>query len=176
MRNRLWIRLIKYNMRKKFAPLFLIPVFAYTLYFVVFSGRIAPSHPFEKSVLRDEKNTTVSINDFKGNVLIVTYFQSWCTACRQELIELVKLQNHFGNDLKVIVITDESFDISTQVKAYLKIDLPFLKSDKTLKQIGIRRFPTTYLLDKNGNVVESKVEGIHWYNDKIIKEIDDLNK
>lgn len=163
-------------MRKKFAPLFLIPVFAYTLYFVVFSGRIAPSHPFEKSVLRDEKNTTVSINDFKGNVLIVTYFQSWCTACRQELIELMKLQDHFGNGLKVIVITDESFDISNQVKANLKIDLLFLKTDKTLKEIGIRRFPTTYLLDKKGDVVESKVEGIHWYNDKIIKEIDDLNK
>ncbi|MFN8295801.1 MAG: TlpA disulfide reductase family protein [Chitinophagales bacterium] len=163
-------------MRKKFAPLFLIPVFAYTLYFVVFSGRIAPSHPFEKSVLRDEKNTTVSINDFKGNVLIVTYFQSWCTACRQELIELMKLQDYFGNGLKVIVITDESFDISNQVKANLKIDLLFLKTDKTLKEIGIRRFPTTYLLDKKGDVVESKVEGIHWYNDKIIKEIDDLNK
>ena len=176
MRNRLWIRLIKYNMRKKFAPLFLIPVFAYTLYFVVFSGRIAPSHPFEKSVLRDEKNTTVSINDFKGNVLIVTYFQSWCTACRQELIELMKLQNHFANDLKVIVITDESFDISTQVKAYLKIDLPFLKSDKTLKQIGIRRFPTTYLLDKKGNVVESKVENIYWNTKEIKDKINELNK
>jgi thiol-disulfide isomerase/thioredoxin len=163
-------------MKKKFAPLFLIPVFAYTLYFVVFSGRIAPSHPFQKSVLRDEKNTIVSINDFKGNVLIVTYFQSWCKACRMELIELTKLQNHFGNQLKVIVITDESFDISNQVIVNLKIDLPFYKSEKKLKEIGIRRFPTTYLLDKNGNAVESKVENIYWNTKEIQDKINELNK
>lgn len=162
-------------MKKKFIPLFLIPVFAYTLYFVVFSGKIAPKHPFEKSVLRDEQNKEVTIKDFRGKVLIVTYFQSWCRDCRKELPELEALQNYFGDQLKVLVITDESFEVSNQVKQYLKIDLPFFKSEKTLKEIGIHRFPTTYLLDKNGNVAESKVEGIHWNTKEIQEEILKLN-
>ncbi len=163
-------------MKNKFIPLFLIPVFAYTLYFVVFSGKVAPKHPFEKSALVDEQNKQVAIKDFNGKILIVTYFQSWCRDCRLELPELVELQKHFGEQLKVIVITDESFDISNQVKRYLKIELPFYKSKIKLKEIGIRRFPTTYLLDKKGGIVEAKVEGIDWYNDEIIKKISELIK
>ena len=158
-------------MQKKFIPLFLIPVFAYTLYFVVFSGKIAPKHPFQKSVLTDERNKNVAISDFNGKVLIVTYFQSWCRDCRRELPELAALQKQFPEQLKVLVITDEPFEISNQVKEYLKIDLPFLKSENTLKEIGIHRFPTTYLLDKKGNVIESKVEGIHWNTKEIQDEI-----
>ncbi len=162
-------------MQKKFIPLFLIPVFAYTLYFVVFSGKIAPKHPFEKSVLMDEQNKKVAISDFKGKVVIVTYFQSWCGDCRRELPELEALQKQFPEQLKVLVVTDESFEISHQVKEYLKIDLPFYKSEKTLKEIGIHRFPTTYLLDKNGTVIESKVEGSHWNTKEIQEEILRLN-
>ena len=162
-------------MQKKFIPLFLIPVFACTLYFVVFSGKIAPKHPFEKSVLMDEQNKKVAISDFKGKVVIVTYFQSWCGDCRRELPELEALQKQFTEQLKVLVITDEPFEISKQVKEYLKIDLPFYKSEKTLKEIGIHRFPTTYLLDKKGSVVESKVEGIHWNTKEIQEEILRLN-
>jgi thiol-disulfide isomerase/thioredoxin len=162
-------------MQKKFIPLFLIPVFAYTLYFVVFSGKIAPKHPFEKSGLTDDQNTKVAISDFKGKVLIVTYFQSWCGDCRRELPELEALQKQFPGQLKVLVITDESFEISKQAKEYLKIDLPFYKSEKTLKEIGIHRFPTTYLLDKKGSVIESKVEGIHWNTKEIQEEILRLN-
>ena len=162
-------------MQKKFIPLFLIPVFAYTLYFVVFSGKIAPKHPFEKSVLMDEQNKKVAISDFKGKVVIVTYFQSWCGDCRRELPELEALQKQFPEQLKVLVVTDESFEISHQVKEYLKIDLPFYKSEKTLKEIGIHRFPTTYLLDKKGSVIESKVEGIHWNTKEIQEEILRLN-
>ncbi|MCC6583537.1 MAG: TlpA family protein disulfide reductase, partial [Chitinophagales bacterium] len=102
-------------MQKKFIPLFLIPVFAYTLYFVVFSGKIAPKHPFEKSVLTDDQNAKVAISDLIGKVLIVTYFQSWCGDCRRELPELESLQKQFPEQLKVLVITDEPFEISNQV-------------------------------------------------------------
>jgi thiol-disulfide isomerase/thioredoxin len=108
-------------------------------------------------------------------VLIVTYFQSWCGDCRRELPELEALQKQFPGQLKVLVITDESFEISKQAKEYLKIDLPFYKSEKTLKEIGIHRFPTTYLLDKKGSVIESKVEGIHWNTKEIQEEILRLN-
>lgn len=163
-------------MRKKFIPLFLIPIFAYTLYFVVFSGKIAPKHPFEKSVLTDEQNKQVAIKDFKGKVIIVTYFQSWCRDCRKELPQLAALQQHFDDKLKVLVITDEPFEISNQVKDYLKIDLLFLRSEKSLKEIGIHRFPTTYLLNKKGEIVVAKVEGIHWNTKEIQDKIIELSK
>lgn len=163
-------------MKKKLLPIFFILLFANTVYFVMFSGRLAPRRPFEKSVILDEQNKQIAIKDFKGEVLIVTYFQTWCGDCRKELKELNALQEKFPDELKILVITDESFEKSHRVKDFLKINLPFYKSEKSLKEIGIRRFPTTYLLNKEGNIEEAKVEAIYWNTKEIQDKIVELNK
>ncbi len=164
-------------MKRIFVPVFLIIVFANVLYFVVFSGKTAPKDPFNKSALIDEHNNLVSFKDFKGKVLIVSYFQSWCKDCRLELPELMELQKKTGDQLKIIIITDETFEISNQVRNYLRIDLPFYRSEKTLKEIGLRKFPTTYLLNKKGEVVDVKMDDdIHWNTKEIQDKILKLNQ
>lgn len=45
-----------------------------------------------------------------------------------------------------------------------------------MKNIGIRRFPTTYLLDKNGKIIDAKVEGIRWNTPEVQAEINALNR
>ena len=47
-----------------------------------------------------------------------------------------------------------------------KINLLFTQSTKSLTSLGIHVFPTTYLLDKNGEVVQSKLEGYNWTLEK----------
>jgi thiol-disulfide isomerase/thioredoxin len=160
--------------KKKFLPFLMAVIFGNVLYFVVFSGKRAPKNPIVKTTLFDEQNNKVDASSFKGKVLILSYFQTWCGDCRKEIPELMELQKHFGEQLKVVMITDESFDKINQMKSVLPSDLQFYRSEKKLKEIGIRRFPTTYLINKKGEKIEAKVEGIDWYTDKIIKEIDAL--
>lgn len=159
---------------KKYLPFLLAVIFGNVLYFVVFSGKRAPKNPIEKTTLFDEQNNKIDASTFTGKVLILSYFQTWCGDCRKEQPELMELQKHFGDQLKVIMITDESFVKVNSMKAVLPSDLIFYRSEKPLKEIGIRRFPTTYLINKKGEKVEAKVEGIDWYNDDMIKEIDAL--
>lgn len=160
--------------KRNFLPLLLAVIFGNVLYFVVFSGKRAPKNPIQKTVLFDEQNNKIDIAQLNGKVVIESYFQTWCGDCRKEQPELLKLQKHFGDKLKVILITDESFDKINQMKGVLQLDLIFYRSEKPLKEIGIRRFPTTYLLNKKGEKVEAKVEGIDWYTDEMIKKIEAL--
>jgi len=157
----------KSKMKRKFVPVFLIIVFANVLYFVVFSKK-APKIPIDKTALFDESGNKISLSDNKGKVMLISYFQSWCGDCRKEQPELEALQQAVGGEekLKIFLVSDEDWTKINTVKDATKTNLTFYKSEKSLKDIGIRKFPTTYLLNKKGEVVEAKVEGIHWNTKK----------
>ncbi|MBK6273565.1 MAG: TlpA family protein disulfide reductase [Saprospirales bacterium] len=109
--------------KKKYIPFLLAVIFGNVLYFVVFSGKRAPKNPIEKTTLFDEQNNKIDASTFTGKVLILSYFQTWCGDCRKEQPELMELQKHFGDKLKVVMITDESFDKVNSMKAVLPSDL-----------------------------------------------------
>ena len=125
-----------------------------------------------KTTLKDENGNKFSIQDAENTVVMVSFFQSWCGDCRREQPELEALQQAVGGEdkLKIFLVSDEDWSKINTVKASTKTKLAFFQSEKPFKEIGIRRFPTTYLLNKKGEVVEAKVEGIHWNT----KEIQDM--
>jgi thiol-disulfide isomerase/thioredoxin len=167
----------KQKKRRIVIVLFGILIPALMFQFII-RGKKAPEIPLAKSALADENNTVFSLSDYKGNVIIVSYFQSWCGDCRRELPELEALQQAAGGEekLKIFLVSDESWEKINAVKNASKSGLSFYRSDKKLKEIGIRRFPTTYLLDKDGQVAEAKVEGINWNTAEIQEQIKQLNQ
>lgn len=166
------------NKRRKIVIiLFAILLPAFMFQFII-KGKRAPKIPIDKTTLFDEKGNKISLSDNKGKVMIVSYFQSWCGDCRREQPELEALQQAVGGEekLKIFLVSDEDWSKINIVKDATKTNLVFYKSEKSLKEIGIRRFPTTYLLNKDGNVVEAKVEGINWNTEEIKNEILKLNE
>ena len=153
----------------------LIPAFMFQ--FIIRGGK-APKIPIDKTALFDESGNKISLSENKGKVMIVSYFQSWCGDCRKEQPELEALQKAVGGEdkLKIFLVSDEDWTKINSVKDATKTNLTFYKSEKGLKEIGIRRFPTTYLLNKKGDVVEAKVEGINWNTKEIQDEILKLNE
>lgn len=164
-------------MKNKFLPILLVAIFANVLFFVVFSGKKPPKIPIDKTVLYDEQGNKESISDSKGKVMIISYFQSWCGDCRAEQPELEALQKAVGgaSKLKIFLMTDETFDKIDLVRDATNTNLTYYRTEKSLREIGIKRFPTTYLLNKKGEVVEAKVEGIHWNTKEMQDEILKLN-
>ncbi len=128
-----------------------------------------------KTELSNLNGVTLDKNDLKGKVLIMAYFQTWCSDCAKEQPELLQLQEKFGSDkLKVMMISDEPTDLILQFKAKFQSPLDFFQSSKKLKSIGIKKFPTTYLIDKKGETKEMRIEGIHWYTPETVATIEQL--
>ncbi len=120
-------------------------------------------------------NQNFDLASLKGKVVIVSFFQTWCGDCVREKPELEKLKKEFeGKNFEVIYITDESFEKINLYSEKFPSSSNYYQSSKNLKLIGVNRYPTTYLLDKDLNIVTHKVEGIDWYNQEIIDKIKSL--
>lgn len=165
-------------MKDKWITVLLLITFSSVLYFVVFTGKKIPQLPLDKTALYDESGKKVNMTDYAGQVMIVSYFQSWCGECREEPAELEALQKAVGGEskLKVFLVSDEGWDRIAIFKKATQTPFQIYHAEKSLRQIGIKRFPTTYLLGRQGEIIDAKVEGIHWNTPEIQQEILKLNK
>ena len=130
---------------------------------------VAPKMEFRSNeLLLTPGNTKTSISKLKGNVVIVSFFQTWCGPCIQEMYifdELLATVN--SPALKVLCISDEDKGlINTLQTRFSPGKIMFAHSAESLTGMGIHVYPTTYLLNKKGEVVLSKLEGYNWELEK----------
>lgn len=121
------------------------------------SGAIEIGKDAPDFTLSDINGKQVSLSDFKGKVIILDFFASWCPPCRQEVPDFVELQKRYGNgDFTVIgvalVNTNEAKDFADQ----FGINYPVLVDDGKVSSLygPIRSIPTTFILDKSGKIVK----------------------
>ncbi|HNE50162.1 MAG TPA: TlpA disulfide reductase family protein [Chitinophagales bacterium] len=165
-------------MKTNWVIVILIIVFFSVLYAVNFYGKNVPKLPLANTKLYNEDSTEFLITALKNQVVVISFFQTWCGDCRAEVKELANLQEAVGGSekLKVYLITDEQEERLSVFRAATHAKFPILHTEISMKNIGIRRFPTTYLLDKNGKIIDAKVEGIRWNTPEVQAEINALNR
>lgn len=130
---------------------------------------IAPKMEFQTSeLLLTGSNTKSTINDLKGNVVIVSFFQTWCGPCIQEMYVFDELLASINSsNFKILCISDEDINrINMLQSRFTPNKIMFAYSSKSLSSLGIHVYPTTYLLNKNGEVIQSKLEGHNWALEK----------
>jgi len=128
-----------------------------------------PKLNVETSELIDEVGASVKISDFKGKYVLVNYFQTWCGDCIQELESMDTLQMKVGKDgIKILVISDEPWKKITRFKEKYCNTLAYYQSIKTLNSQNIRVFPTSFLLDPNGELILSKIHSFKWDSEEVL--------
>ncbi|MBP6431346.1 MAG: redoxin domain-containing protein [Ferruginibacter sp.] len=113
-------------------------------------------------------NNKTTINDLKGQVVIVSFFQSWCVDCAKETPTLNELSSIINNEkFKVLYISDEDINKIEGFRNRFPTDkIIFTKSTASLSSLGIHVYPTTYLLNKKGETILAKLEGYDWLQEK----------
>ena len=130
---------------------------------------ITPKMKFQGSEFQlTGNNAKTTINDLKGNVVIVSFFQTWCGPCIQEMSVFDELQATVNSPgLKILCISDEDTDrIKMLQSRFASGKILFAYSTESLANLGIHVYPTTYLLNKKGEVIQSKLEGYNWMLEK----------
>ncbi len=113
---------------------------------------------------------TIALSDYKGKVLIVDFWGTWCAPCRAEIPSLVKLkQQHGASGLDVIGLTYERGETDEQnvenVKAFqeeFEVNYSLVMgTDEILDQIPeFQGYPTTLFVDRTGTV-RLQLVGLH---------------
>ncbi|HBG21092.1 MAG TPA: TlpA family protein disulfide reductase [Desulfobulbaceae bacterium] len=121
-------------------------------------GRAATKMPsFALENVRDGK--IVDSNSFKGQVLLLTFFATWCPPCLEEVPTLVKLHKEMeGAGFSVIGMSVDQQEPAIIAKFVEKkaINYPVLlaESKTTMDFGGIYGIPVAFLVNKAGNVVK----------------------
>ena len=137
------------------------------------------SFPFTFA-LPNLEGETVSKDDFKGKILIVDIWGTWCPPCREEVPHFEKLYTTYGDQLQVVGINYEHVpqeawvDTIAAFVAEKGLTYPCLIGDDATQQLvpNLTGFPTTLLIDGDGKV-RLKVVGYHSYEklEIIVKEL-----
>ncbi len=113
----------------------------------------------------------------KGKVVFVNFWATWCPPCRAEMPMIQELYNDYKDKIEFVFVTNESKEIVE--KFYLKhnYDLPtYTMLTKEPPQFTTNSIPTSYLLDKKGNIVISKTGAADWNSKKVRTLLDELIK
>jgi len=133
-------------------------VFAATL--IGFSAaRVSPQEvvkapPFE---LRDINGRTVRLSDYRGKVVLINFWATWCPPCRAEMPDLVRLQREHGKEgLQIIGITypPENREQVRRFARSLKVNYPIILGTRELKArfSSDETLPLTVVIDREGKV------------------------
>ncbi|HEX4487669.1 MAG TPA: TlpA disulfide reductase family protein [Terriglobales bacterium] len=106
--------------------------------------------------LEDRSGKTASVKDYRGKVLLLDFWATWCHGCKQEIPWFVEFHRKYGAEgLSVVGVSLDS-DGWKVVKPFLNAsDVPYrivLGNDGVAKQYGIASMPDTYLIDRDGKI------------------------
>ena len=136
---------------------------------------LKPEMKFQSEVLTAiDSNYITSIAAMKGNVIIVSCYQTWCGDCARETPGLNELATKINSSqFTVLYISDEPEEKVNKFRQRFASDkILFVKTGKRISELGIRSFPSTFLLNKNGEVFITKLEGYDWLKEeKAIKKL-----
>lgn len=125
--------------------------------------------------LQDLAGKPVSSEDFKGKVVVVDFWATWCPPCREEIPGYIALQEKYGPQGLVIVGVSLDQAGPEVVKAFAAkagINYPLVMGDDKIVTDfgGVEGIPTTFLIDRRGQVRDRKVgmEPKETYEKKIL--------
>lgn len=110
---------------------------------------------------KDLSGREVKLADFAGKTVLIDFWASWCVPCRKEMPFLIELYNDLKERNFVILAVNVDDDPQKVDKFFRDIKMTpsfpvIFDPESNLPPLyELEKFPTSFLLDKNGNIIET---------------------
>jgi len=129
---------------------------------------------YEEVVFMDLNQKNVNLDDFKGKLIILNFWATWCAPCKEEMPSLDKLQTNTKlNNLKIFAINIDQEDL-TKSKSFFKelniqnLEIYFDAPITLAKKFSIRGVPTTIIFNKEGKEFARVIGSIDFNDEEFI--------
>ena len=137
--------------------------------------------PMSQLKLPDLAGKIHGLADYKGKVVLVNFWATWCPPCRAEMPSMQRLKERMAGKPFAILAVDMA-ETKTEIRDFLKelkptkIDFTILldRDGQTIKDWRVAVFPTSYIIDAEGKLRYSLLGSIEWDEEDTFKKIEAL--
>lgn len=129
--------------------------------------------------LPDLNGKKVSLSSHRGKVVLVNIWATWCPPCRQEMPSMQRLYQRFkGENFEILAVSIDSTGREAVAPFMRKMNLTFpalLDPSEIIKPLyGVTGVPESFIIDKEGILVEKIIGPIDWATPKVFLFFEDL--
>jgi len=124
-----------------------------------------------------DSQKTVSLHNYKGKVVVLNFWASWCAPCIEELPSLIQMQHDLGDRVTVLAVaTDQDPDTYQRFVREHNVDLITVNdtAQKSNAEYGTWGWPETYIIDRKGIVRRKFIGPVDWTNPTIVSYLEKL--
>ena len=136
---------------------------------------------YEDVIFMNVKQKNVNLDDFKGKLIILNFWATWCAPCKEEMPSLDELQSNTKlNNLKIFPINIGQEDTSKSELFFKELNIKnldiYIDAPITLaKKFSLRGVPTTIIFNKEGKEFARIIGSIDFNDEKFISWLEYYN-
>ena len=118
-----------------------------------------------------DSDRTVALNQFRGQIVVLNFWATWCPPCVEEMPSLVEMQRRMK--AKGVTVVAVSIDVDENAyRQFLKqhgVDLLTVRdpAQKTPALYGTHGWPETFIIDRNGVMRRKFIGAVDWTEPEI---------
>ena len=131
--------------------------------------------------IKDLQGNTLAFEQFKGKVLFINLWATWCGPCRAEMPSIQKLYEKIDKEKVIFIMLsiDDDSDIQ-KVRDYLRKRAftfkAFMPSGNLPEQLRVPSIPTTFIVSREGTIIKKEVGSMRYDTSKFQKFLEDLSE
>ena len=137
--------------------------------------------PISSVVFEDFSGNEISLKDYRGKLIIINFWATWCAPCKEEMPSLDRLyqSNRFRNLIAFAVNMEQPNN--TKAKIFFddlkikKLEIFFDSNLNFVKAFKLRGVPTTILINKKGEEFARIIGSIDFQDQKFLKWLSDYD-
>ncbi len=125
--------------------------------------------------LKDENGKVHRLADYRGKVVVLNFWATWCPPCREEMPSMERAyQKVKGEKIAIIAVNvgeDEDTVFGFTGQHPMAFPLPLDTDGSVIKNYPVIGLPTTFIIDPGGRATHQAVGGRHWDDDKLLDQL-----
>ncbi|MDC3008124.1 TlpA family protein disulfide reductase [Candidatus Pelagibacter sp.] len=123
----------------------------------------------------DDQNNQINLSDYKGNILLLNFWATWCAPCKEEMPSLDLLKSNKGlNKLKIFPVNVGQDNVKKAKEFFddlniKNLNLYFDENINLTKKFALRGIPTSILLNKNGKEFARVIGSIDFNEENFVE-------
>ena len=136
---------------------------------------------YDNIIFLNDNKKIVKLSDYKGNLVLLNFWATWCTPCKEEMPSLDSLKSNPELDnIEIFPINIGKDSLKKSEKFFKDLNIKnlniYFDNPKTLaKSLGLRGIPTTILFNKDSKEFARIIGSINFEDDEFIQWIKNYN-